>query len=411
MTNYDVYILDGTGYANGVNEQGEVVGTTLDDGQFVSSWWIPNSPFGLTPDYLPPIQGVAGGLTMVDNLGCVVPDPGPALFNINSMGNFAPLPFTGASALNNRQEVVVGNVIFNWLKQKTIATIPSLPGQTGIQASAINNLGDVVGRSGSNAFFYSAGAETTQEVEGGNVFLADINDNQTAVGVASGAVYIELSQENPQLQSILLPYEDDPTVGLPPDARAINSGGTIVGFASGAPGPISFYPFVFEDRQSPAVDLNTLVLNNPGWHLADAFDINDAGSIVGQAFDPEGQEAAYIAIPRVPLHGTLPLLGLIGAILRDLIPLFSGPLQGNPVPPRLPAIRSGLPLEQRETLLSFAMSNLASLMSDREARTRIQSIAAEVASHALPQSKQPPRPTLSQAQKEQIAKARKRMAA
>jgi hypothetical protein len=404
---YDVIILEGSGYASGINQQGEVVGTTLDPtavppdtAGLLSSWWIP-------PEYSLK-TGVAGGLGKVDNLGDAV-GLGAELFNINFDNNVKTLPFDPAD-INNAHQVVGNMEIYNWATAAVISTIPPLSGQTNSVAWALNNHGDALGRSGSNGFFCPFGAAQSQDL-GEDVMLGSINDNKLAAGSAQllGAAYADLTQPGVQLRQIPLPYGSAVGPFLPPAAQAINTGGIIVGFGTGGPGPFSpFYPFVFEIGEGSAVDLNTLVAssNAPGWQLVDALDINDAGQIIGQAFGPGGQEAGYLATPRVS-GATFPFTNLIAIIIRGLLQELGGiSFPGSPAPMG-PGMLTALPPERHEALLNFAVSNLAGQMSDREARSKIQRITAEVASRA--QSKAPQRQSLSPAQKERLAKARKRM--
>lgn len=79
---------------------------------------------------------------------------------------------------------------------------------------------------------------------------------------------------------------------------------------------------------------------------------------------------------------------------------------GGPVPPLRPEVWLALPPQQREALLSFAISNLADLLGDSEARSQIQRIAADAVSRAV-SSARIQRPALSQAQKDEMNKARK----
>ncbi|HXN72685.1 MAG TPA: hypothetical protein VN861_09060 [Candidatus Acidoferrales bacterium] len=406
MAFYDVIILEGSGYASGINQQGEVVGTTLDTGSaspgtadLLSSWWIPPE-YSLT-------TGVAGGLSRVDNMGDAI-GLGTELFNIDFKGIVRTLSFN-PSDINNAHQVVGNMEIYNWVTPAVISTIPPLSGQTNSEALALNNLGDALGLSGGHGFYCPFGATQSQDL-GEDVVLGSINDNKLAAGSAQilGAAYADLTQPGVQLRQIPLPYGAAEGPFLPPAAQAINTGGIIVGFGTGGPGPFSpFYPFVFSIGEGSAADLNTLVAssNAPGWQLVDALDINDAGQIIGQAFGPGNQVAGYVATPRVGGR-TVPFTNLIATIIRGLFQELGLSFPGSAAPTGR-GLLTPFPLDRNEALLNLAVSNLAGQMSDREARTKIQSIAAEAASRA--QSKALQRQSLSSSQKEELAKARKRM--
>jgi hypothetical protein len=422
VTSYEVVILPDKGYggfANGINEQGVVVGATLDaDLNPTPSWWIPGPPpsWWAPPEYTlgvaGPLERSAGQLTRVNSIDNAVGLGNSTLFNVNFPNSSGvTLPFTGAGDLN--QELVVGgNQIWSRLMQKVVSTMPLLAGQSGQispTGAGINNLGDVVGSAGEEmGFFYYTNQPmlwNMQQFPDGQL-LVDINDKRMAVGSSQDVpAYFNLFEINPD--SLPLPREipfDDQTAtpGEAGEAKAINSGNTIVGNLDVDYG----YPFVYQVGQAGhAANLNDLATNKQGAVLSDASDINDAGQIVGMAYT-DGYQAGYIATPQLgPLHWP-PLVGLIVAIRDGL--LRGGALEGQ-VRSWLPVIWNRLPPEQRETLISFAISNLAGQMTDPEARSQIQRIAAEAASRALDQSKRPSRPPLSPAQKERIEKARKSM--
>ena len=424
MTFYDLQILDGVGWANGINDSGQVVGIAVKDPleEFSTAWWRPDPDpaKNYKLEQGPPLQ-----LFRVNNAGDATGegDIGHEVFNINTKANIVTLP-NGIFGfdINNAQQVVGngsgGGAICD-LGAATVTPLPPLPGQNSSEGRGINNNGDVVGGSGNRGFFYSAADGQPHDV--GECFLEDINDHKLAVGrdysaPFTSAVWINLSQVNnpklpPILHQIQLPRVQPVSVWWPyhgqnhSQAMAVNSGGTIVGYGGDS------YPFVYQfGQQGPAADLNNLILPSSEWYLVDALDINDAGQIVGTALGPRFfggfNSAAYIATPRPAPN--FAVFGLMVKIIAGVIQGGGGITSpGGPQPP--PQWFSALPPEQREALLSFAISNLADLMSDREARSQIQRIAGEAASRALGQSKPLHGLTLSPAQKEQMAKARNRI--
>lgn len=443
MPFYDLTILDGFGFAGGINDSGEITGIISNPQDvpltFYSSWWVPPS-YNL-------LRGPQGAFSKVDNAGDAV-GFGPAVFNINKNMVVANLPWNqefSASDVNNVNQVLANlyanptsNMttivsLYDWVSQ-AVTTLDPLPGQTTNVGGGMNDHGDVVGYSGNRGFLYSNG----QMSDVGACYLLDINDMKLAVGSVLDATnrfnvpaYIDLSQTNAQVQKIPMPYEADQYVTGEGAASAVNNENIIVGHDIHGPYPdyvqiSNGYPFVYQLGQSgPAQDLNDLIPPNSGWYLSDAQDINNVGQIVGTAWPFDGSQVGtmwspYVVTPRVsiphmppgkrPIIAPLTLNSLIATIIFG-IKEDGGGLQtpGGHVPPWGPEAWTALPLEQREALLSFAISNMAGLMNDHEARTQIQRFATEAASRALAHRKRLHQPALSPAQKEQLAKTRKRM--
>jgi|HubBroStandDraft_1064217.scaffolds.fasta_scaffold00096_40 hypothetical protein len=427
MPAYDLQILSGVGWANGINESGDVVGITFNspsnpyDIGNCATWWIPTA-FG----YGPGTQGWLGGqLQKVNSAGDAVPQKFDTMeiWNILSNASVATVPKDAGQVFwdVNDHDTALGNfgLIYDWHSGGPGTQLAPLPGQSYILGGGINNHGDVVGKSGDHGFFYSGG----KMLDVGAGELDDINDNRLGVGFSDGApVYVDLSKPSPVFQTIPAPTGTWPASALGytyPYATAVNNAGTVVGIGSGGKAPYFNYAFVYQSGSggaSTAVDLNTLV--PPGSpFLWDAFDINDVGQIVGTALIGSGLPAddlagcvPYVASPRGTLNpATLAVNGLVVDILAGVIQDGGGTTTGGPVPPWGPETWIALPLAQREALLSFAISNLADMMSDRGARLQIQKIAAESASRALLQRTANREFKLSPAQKEQMAKLRKRM--
>jgi hypothetical protein len=333
VTTYYIEILPGTGYASGINDIGEVVGTIIEGDSLVPAWWIPTpgrDPL-LQPQYtlgtgIPP--GNFSQFSRIDNSGNAIGLQEPSLFNIKQKKAVAKLPFTDAVAINNNNLVVGGDVVFNWKTQKQVgAPIPPPDGTTPAIAQGMNNLGDVVGSAGMNGFFYSGNVHYFNENLG--LILVDINDSRIAIGtVATGGgqpVYMNLQSLDPIPQPSVIPFADDGTavgIGDPvgqPSVNAINGGNTIVGSASGGGGTLEqTYPFVYQIGQTgSASNLNDLIFRPGGWYLEDAVDINAAGQIVGAATSGIGQ-AGYVATPILIFRELPGLIQLLGNVLRSL---------------------------------------------------------------------------------------------
>jgi hypothetical protein len=336
---YDAYILKELGAcATGINDSGWIVGFTEKvPGQPVSAWWIPTVSSGQGPQHNF-IQGPAGKPAGgIDNLGDIIL-PNGTLFNtlFNSNPAAGPLPFATVPilsndqvgiALNDRQMVVSGNVIYNWLTQEVVATMPF----TDTTSYAMDNLGNVVGVGfapneepgyGIGAFFYTAGYDYNYGGPPGQAYfdntvqLFDLNDYGIMVGVVFGPPTTAFWQDNHAPMSgdsgglIALPNTNEQSLSF---ATAINSTGTIVGTVVGAPTPQSEYAFVAPASpdlygasllgEIPGFDLNTLANKPTEWSLVAANDINNPGSIVGQARGPGGRLAGFVANPRRTLRG------------------------------------------------------------------------------------------------------------
>ena len=89
-------------------------------------------------------------------------------------------------------------------------------------------------------------------------------------------------------------------LGAPADgssrAHGINAAGVVVGYAQ-APTPTT-WAFVYEDGSM--LNLNDLALPGHGWQLQEAWDINDAGQIVGLGKNPANMTHGFLLTPLVP---------------------------------------------------------------------------------------------------------------
>ena len=118
MPYYDIQILDGVGWANGINESGDVVGVTLNStGDPQATWWLPKTSGGYTIT-----QQWPGELRKVNTAGDAVPARTTAagdgaLLNVLANSVVANLP-DGLFALDiNDHSTVLGNyaLIYDWL--------------------------------------------------------------------------------------------------------------------------------------------------------------------------------------------------------------------------------------------------------------------------------------------------------
>jgi uncharacterized membrane protein len=415
MQYYDFQILKGSGWANGINDSGEVVGVSFQtDGSQRGVWWRP-------ADYGKPQFTSVPELFKVNNAGFAI---GPNwVIDINNESSVAPFPEQFlAFDVNNANQVLgsaydsgatdfLKSAIFDWATPSFLIRISPLSGQDFDIPGGINNLGDVVGYSGEQGFLYSE-----SQMNGvGACLLTDINDNRLAVGTGpndSVPIYIDLSEFDPKNPKEFPPTLMEialPTSGTDNLATAVNSSGMVVGFVA-KQAAFSGYAFVYQVGERAAADLNDLIVANSGWRLVNAFDINGAGQIVGTAVSSVGGHVAgYVATPRnVPNVASLTAtwVSIITGVLQDGGGIV---LPGGPVPPWGPEAWISLPLDQREALVSFAISNLSNLLNDAQARTQIQRIAGDVALNSLTQAKLADGAALRQTLEEQMMKARRRV--
>jgi probable HAF family extracellular repeat protein len=75
---------------------------------------------------------------------------------------------------------------------------------------------------------------------------------------------------------------------------AINDFGQVVGDSYPLNQPV--HAFLW-DSNNGMQDLNTLIPPDSGWTLETGYDINDAGQIVGQGRNPDGQEHGFLLTP------------------------------------------------------------------------------------------------------------------
>ncbi|MGD0283903.1 MAG: PEP-CTERM sorting domain-containing protein [Dissulfurispiraceae bacterium] len=92
--------------------------------------------------------------------------------------------------------------------------------------------------------------------------------------------------------------------GTDSHALGINASGPVVGYVD-TTGNAAYHAFLHSG--STMIDLNTLIDPFSGWRLLQAYDINDAGQIVGFGYNGSGQRHAFLLTP-VPEPSTVILL-------------------------------------------------------------------------------------------------------
>jgi len=259
----------------GINNQGLVVGTSLNGQGFDAALWTNGVPLDL---------GTLDGL------------PGCAGTGINASAEVAGYCFL----LDGRTEA------FLWSKATGMQGIASLQGVGGSTAQAINRFGQVVGYSGgsgnnpSYAFIWSkttGKAKNLGKLPGYDSSYAwAINDLGQVAGESqclncslSNHAVLWSKTKSSMLDLGVLPGASDSF------ALGINNVGQVVGGSSYS-ATNELHAFVWSPSTG-MLDLNNLIPANSGWLLQYPNAINDKGQIVGFG-TLNGQREAFLLTPQ-----------------------------------------------------------------------------------------------------------------
>jgi probable HAF family extracellular repeat protein len=303
--------------ANGINEQGQVVGqSTIIGGASHAFFWSGGemSDLGVPGGYL------ASGATGINSNGQIVGYAnGPNLIQFaylyennqwTNLGTLAgyDLEFSWASDINNNSQIVgysytlgPGTGMRAWIWEDSVMTdLGTLGGEKSF-ADNINDLGQVVGyaqydpnSSQSHAFIWQNGIMTDLGTLPGDVNSAanDIND----MGQICGSSYNQSNVHRPCLwdngQVIDLGLLPGHVSGI---ATGINNNGQVVGWMLRTFSGADATAFIWEN--GVLTDLNQVIPPYPDWVLHTASDINNSGQIVGSWRHPSGMIQAYLLTP------------------------------------------------------------------------------------------------------------------
>ena len=310
----DLGSLGGSSYAYGINNIGQVVGTSPILGHDHAFLWTAGT--GINDLGLDSSTAYA-----INDSGTIVGSTGAQAF-YGSDGSYSitnPMSELSQTAydINNQGTALVSGA-FGLQKQSFLWN--GTDSFTAITATAhgINNNNAAVGQVSSSptfptnnsAFVYDEGI-TNIIIPNGRAF--DISDTGYVVGL--------YWPSNVGATSTPFIWKDgvgftaiDNLFGIGSRAYAVNNDGTVVGSANLPTG--GSHAFLYQDGSLN--DLNSMIDPSSGWILADARDINELGQIVGWG-TINGDTRAYLLTPTaipIPAAAWLfgsGLLGLVGA--------------------------------------------------------------------------------------------------
>jgi probable HAF family extracellular repeat protein len=284
MVNLGTLAGDAASYAYGVNDRGQVVGTSR------------TTPLGadgderavrFNPGASPTNLGVGTGSNGYGSSATDVSDSSQVVGGV--LQGFNYLPFVRSAA---------GTV--------STFTLPA-PYNLWGEARAINDAGFVVGYSGStlgDSGFLRSPTGTLTPVGHDNPALPynyawDVNDANQVVGEgfnSAGDYRAFLWQNGAATDLGTLPGMGSS------EAYGVNSSGAVVGRVEPPDGePGSTRAFLYRD--GAMVDLNDLIPATSGYFVADARAINDRGAIAAEAFTPTGAIHAVLLVPSATATG------------------------------------------------------------------------------------------------------------
>jgi probable HAF family extracellular repeat protein len=284
MVNLGVLAGDGASYAYGVNELGQVVGT---------SRTVPLGADGderavrFNPGAAPANLGVGTGSNGYGSGASDISDSAQVVGGVLSGNNYVPYVRSAAGTVST-------------------FTLPA-PYNLWGEARAINDAGFVVGYSGStlgDSGFLRSPTGTLTPVGHENPaqpynYAWDVNDAGQVVGEgfnSAGDYHGFIWQNGAATDLGTLPGMGSS------EAYGVNNSGAAVGRVE-PPDGVQASTRAFLYRDGAMVDLNDLIPATSGYFVADARAINDRGAIAAEAFTPTGAIHAVLLVPSASATG------------------------------------------------------------------------------------------------------------
>jgi filamentous hemagglutinin family protein len=310
ITNLGTLPGDSYSYTSGINNQGQVVGTSggntgtraflYSGGTMTNLGTLPGDSFSYA--YGINDQGQVVGFSAGSN------PPRAFLYTDGTMTNLGTLPgdnLSFAYGINNQGQVVGFSVGSNPPRAflytgGTMTNLGTLPGDSSSYAYGINDQGQVVGsssgNSGGRAFLYIGGTMT-------NLGTLPGDSSSSASAINNQGQVVGYSSNNSSTSAFL--YSDGTMTSLgtlPGDnfsyAYGINNQGQVVGYSGGNNGGRAFLY-----SGGVMLDPNNLIPTGSGWNVSSVSAINDSGQIAGTG-TIGGQSRAFIMSPN-PTGGTV----------------------------------------------------------------------------------------------------------
>lgn len=298
--------------------------------------FMPRVAFGHDGDvfFIPGLGGTASEAAAVNRAGLitgsseVVPGVMHAFRYDASTGSLVDLDPFGANSRGNAittAGVIVGSAdhgsgphAARWAPDGTFTDLGTLGGVVG-QAWAVNDAGVIVGDS-TDALHFGRAFRYTDS--GGMVALGTFGgwfDSARAVNAAGTIVGYASALGGSQWRAARWNADGTPVDlgtlgGAVSAAYAVNVAGEIVGWSKDAAGQDR----AFLITGGAMVDLNTLLPDGSGWLLTHAYDINDAGQIVGAGIFA-GRMRGFRLTPAA-FDTTPPVIGGVQATPDELWP-------------------------------------------------------------------------------------------
>lgn len=275
-------------FSTAVNNRGQVVGQAANT--------MPDSfPF---PGFGQQARAFLWENGVMQDLGTL---GGPDAFAIDVNDRGQVLGFSFISSTPNPTTGFPTGDGFLWENGK-MTDIPDPLGGTIVSPFYLSNRGQVVGSADlpgdiaeqEHPFLWEKGKFTDLGTFGGTRGHAEkINDAGQIVGDANFAgdtTYHATIWQGGTMSDLGTVSSDDCSVGFD-----INSRGQAVGYSAACNGS-TIRAFLWQ-KGGPMVDLNSLIHENSGLHLAIATNINDRGEVAGSGFLANGDVHAFLLIP------------------------------------------------------------------------------------------------------------------